>query len=83
MDRYTIIVSYQPFDFYQKISVMAEGGNIIFQSTAPIECIADTVRTLSSQFDTGKVLLRGNDEYLKKFKADMMSKFSNLTIEII
>ena len=47
------------------------------------EINGETLASLAKDHDAQRVFLRGNDKYVSKLREEMLTKYSNLNIEII
>ena len=80
MDK--IVVFFQPFSLMQNI-VIYRNNEIIYTTQVEIERISNAVKGLCSQYNITDVDLKGNQEYLEKYKAEILTNYSLLNVNII
>lgn len=77
-----VVADIRHFTLMQNLIVYSD-GDIIETVMAPLENVVDSIYGLTSKYSATEVKMIGNKDYLKKFKEDLGTKFSNLNIEII
>ena len=80
MDK--IVVFFQPFSLMQNI-VIYKNNEIIYTTQVEIERIPSVVKGLCSQYAINDVDLKGNQEYLEKYKSIILTDYSLLNVNII
>lgn len=76
-----IIVDFQPFTLKQNVLVYVD-GECVKQTAVEVDQITDVVTGLSKQYNIKQIDLCGNENYLSKFKANMLNKFEDDDCEI-
>ena len=84
MSKRHIVLSYQPFDAQQTIMVYENG-----ECTEVVHCvyceITEMIAMLSKKYNIKKVDLRGNEEFVSKFKEELISprfNFNDLDVTL-
>lgn len=72
MDK--IVVFFQPFSIKQNI-VVYKNDEIVNTTQVEIERVSSVIKELASQYDIKEVYLKGNQEYLEKFKAEILTNY--------
>lgn len=80
MDK--IVVFFQPFSVMQNIAVY-KNNEMVHTTQVDIERVSNVIKGLASQYDIKEVDLKGNQEYLEKFKAEILTNYSLLNVNII
>ena len=80
MDK--VIVFFQPFSLMQNI-VVYKNGEIVYTTQVEIERIPNVVKGLCNQYTINNVDLKGNQEYLEKYKAIILTDYKLLNVNII
>ena len=75
MDK--VVVFFQPFAIQQNI-VVYKNNEIINNRQVKITDVAATVKGLCSQYNIKSVDLKGNKDYLNKYKAEILTGDYNL-----
>lgn len=71
-----IIVNFCPFTMNQNVLVY-QNGVCVEQLSLPIERIKDSVFGLKNKYNISQIDLCGNQDYLSKIKAEMLTDFKN------
>ena len=71
-----IVVKFQPFKLLQDVMVFKKGA-CVDKIQIEIDRIPNVVKGLSSKYDIKKVQLSGSEEYLKQYKAEILTRFNN------
>lgn len=84
-DRKNIVVTYSPFALEQTVYCWVN-GDCTEQRKCKLDDITDTVNALKRKYQVRKIELVGPQDYIEKFKTDMLNStydFSDCNIEII
>lgn len=76
-----IIVNFHDFAFDQEILVYIDGV-CEKQMQVPVSDLTNVVFGLSDLYNITQIDMCGNPEYLSKFKAELLTKYSNTNLEI-
>lgn len=76
-----IVCDFRPFDMNQGIMVYRD-GECVKSLSVGVNQIVNVVNSLKNQYNVEQIDLCGNEHYLSKFKADMLSKFNDNNCEI-
>lgn len=71
-----IIVKFQPFKFLQDIMVFKKGA-CIDKIQVEVDRIPGVIKGLTTKHDIKKIRLCGSEDYLKQYKAEILTKFNN------
>ena len=71
-----IIVKFQPFKLLQDVMVFKKGA-CIDKIQIEVDRIPSIIKGLTTKYNITKVQLSGNEEYLKQYKAEILTKFNN------
>ena len=77
-----VIVFFQPFSLMQNI-VVYKDNEMVHTTQVEIEKVPNVVKGLCSQYDVKDVDLKGNQEYLEKYKAIILTDYNLLNVNII
>lgn len=77
-----VIVFFQPFSLMQNI-VVYKDNEMVHTTQVEIERVPNVVKGLCSQYDVKDVDLKGNQEYLEKYKAIILTDYNLLNVNII
>ena len=80
MDK--VIVFFQPFSLMQNI-VVYKDGEMVHTTQVDIERVPNVVKGLCSQYSINDVDLKGNQEYLEKYKSIILTDYNLLNVNII
>jgi hypothetical protein len=80
MDK--IVVFFQPFDILQNI-VIYQNGEVVEIKEVEIDRIPNVVKGLCSTYGITDVDLKGSQAYLEKYKAEILTNYSLLNVNII
>lgn len=77
-----VIVFFQPFDILQTIMVY-QNGEIVDIKKIEIEKVPNVIKSVCSTYNIQDVDLKGNQGYLEKCKAEILTDYSLLNVNII
>ena len=77
-----VIVFFQPFSLMQNI-VVYKDNEMVHTTQVEVERVPNVVKGLCSQYDIKDVDLKGNQEYLEKYKAIILTDYNLLNVNII
>ena len=77
-----VIVFFQPFDVLQTIMVY-QNGEIVDIKKIEIERVPNVIKGVCSTYNIQDVDLKGSQEYLEKYKAEILTNYSLLNVNII
>lgn len=78
-----IIVTMQPFDIYQKIFVVNENNEVVYNTYATVANLNNIIKSLSSEYNATNISLKGSTDYLLKFQEQLLTDYANLNVNII
>lgn len=84
-NRKNIVVNYSPFALEQTVYCWVN-GDCTEQRKCKLDDIVDTVNSLKRKYQVRMIELVGPQDYIEKFKTDMLNStynFSDCNIEII
>lgn len=76
-----IIVDFQPFQMMQNVSVFKD-NELVGTTAIFLDDLPNAIKALSNKHDCNEVELYGNKGFLKKIKAEILSKFNDNTLNI-
>ena len=80
MDK--VVVFFQPFAMKQNI-VVYKNNEAINSRQVKIEDVPAAVKGFCSQYSIKNVDLKGNESYLNKYKAEILTEYNLLNVNII
>ena len=80
MDK--VIVFFQPFSIMQTI-IVYKNNEIVDTKQVEIERVPNVVKGVCSTYNIKEVDLKGNKDYLEKYKAEILTNYSMLDVKIV
>ena len=80
MDK--VVVFFQPFSIKQNI-VVYKNNEIVSTTQVEIERIPNVVKGLCTTYDIKDVDLKGSQDYLEKYKSEILTNYSLLHVNIV
>ena len=80
MDK--VVVFFQPFAMKQNV-VVYKNNEIINNNQVKIEDVPATVKGFCNQYNIKDVDLKGSEDYLNKYKAEILTEYSLLNVNIV
>ena len=77
-----VIVFFQPFSIMQNIIVYKD-GEIVDTKQVEIERVPNVVKGVCSTYNIQDVDLKGSQDYLEKYQAEILTNYNFLNVNII
>ena len=80
MDK--VIVFFQPFSRLQNI-IVYKNGEVVDTKQVEIERVSNVIKGVCSTYSITDVDLKGSQEYLEKYQAEILTNYQCLNVNII
>lgn len=80
MDK--VIVFFQPFSRLQNI-IVYKNGEVVDTKQVEIERVSNVIKGVCSTYSITDVDLKGSQEYLEKYQAEILTNYNCLNVNII
>ena len=77
-----LVCNFNLFDLHQNIFLVDKKGKTKCVAISSLEDLGNTLEIMCLKHKENKVKLFGNEEYAKKIKENINSKYSNIEIEV-